>query len=271
LDGQKPNLKASELLKRLILSAFLLGGAYVVVFLFPFWGYIAVIQGFILVALNEYWGIFARRNIVLNRPLILAIGFLTPLALLSESFSFLLVVMIGSFFLADSSREKLPSAFRNAAFSILGIVWISLAFSYLLEIRLFPQGSGWVYYVILVTKLGDAGAYFVGKRFGRRKFANHISPNKTWEGAIAQIAVSFFLSLGAGLFFDVSVGHLALLGILLGLLAEVGDLIESMLKRGLDVKDSGDLPGLGGVLDVLDSLLLTVPFTYFYVIWFVLS
>jgi len=255
----------------LSLSALLLGGAYGVIFWLPFWGFIAVIQGFILVALNEYWGIFARRNIVLNRPLMLGIGFLAPLALLSESLPFLFILMLGAFFLSDSSRERLPSAFRNAAFSILGIAWIALPFSYLVEIRLFPQGSAWVYYAILITKLGDAGAYFAGKRFGKTKFVTHISPNKTLEGAIAQLAVSFMLSLASGLFLDIPIGHLALLGILLGLLAELGDLIESMLKRGLDVKDSGDLPGLGGILDVLDSLLLTVPFTYFYVIWFVLS
>ena len=126
-------------------------------------------------------------------------------------------------------------------------------------------GERWVFYLIFIVKMGDAAAYFIGKRFGRHKYAVHISPNKSIEGAVAGFVVTVICSLLAKLYLDhVPLAHLAILGILIGVLGQLGDLAESLLKRDAGVKDSGHIPGLGGVLDVVDSLLLTIPATYYY-------
>jgi phosphatidate cytidylyltransferase len=124
-----------------------------------------------------------------------------------------------------------------------------------------------VVFLVVVTKMGDVGAYLVGRAFGRHPLIPRISPNKTIEGTIGGLAFSVAGAL-AGKFYlqNFSIPHLLTLGLLLGILAQVGDLAESMLKRDCAVKDSGNsISGFGGMLDIIDSLIFTAPIFYFYV------
>jgi phosphatidate cytidylyltransferase len=132
------------------------------------------------------------------------------------------------------------------------------------------EGKFYVLYFILVTKFSDTGAYVVGSLIGRHKMIPRISPGKTWEGFGGAIVVS----TGASLVFVHFLGnhmagmnwrHAVVLGVILSLTAVVGDLIESLFKREAGVKDSGNLfPGIGGILDLLDSLLFNAPIMYLY-------
>ena len=171
-------------------------------------------------------------------------------------------------------------ALVNVAVEFFSIVYIAAPMSMMLGV-LYPiphqgipqEGRWWLFYLVVVTKITDMGAYFAGRLFGRHKLCPTLSPKKTVEGAIvgfasAVIASVFMRSLG-GLFFSGNF-HLTFvesiwLGMLIGSFGQVGDLAESLLKRDADVKDSNMLPGLGGVLDMVDSLLITTPIVYFFI------
>jgi len=116
-----------------------------------------------------------------------------------------------------------------------------------------------------VTWITDTGAYFVGSRFGRRKLAPRLSPNKTVEGAIGGLIFATAMSIAWGSWIGLPWWHCAILGPILGFLGQIGDLCESALKRDLGIKDFGGImPGHGGILDRFDSLLFTAPIAYYY-------
>lgn len=157
----------------------------------------------------------------------------------------------------------------------LGIFYIAFFSSFLVHLLYF-DGSGngklFIVYLITVVKSSDIGAYFTGRWIGKHKFAPRISPNKTWEGVLGGVLTSVCVSL---IWFTCTKGDLrvvrlsvldfSVLGLLLPWIAIFGDLAESMLKREADVKDSGTLiTGMGGILDVMDSLLFAAPALYLY-------
>ena len=125
-------------------------------------------------------------------------------------------------------------------------------------------------YCIVVTKFSDMGAYVVGTLCGKHLLIPHISPKKTWEGFFGALAFSILgsygtLYLAGDRLHYLNAMHAGILGVLLGLAAIIGDLSESVIKRSTDTKDSGNmLPGIGGVLDLIDSLLFTAPLLFFY-------
>ena len=128
------------------------------------------------------------------------------------------------------------------------------------------NGYHWLLYALFTTFATDTGAYFVGRAFGKHKLAPVISPGKTWEGAAGGLiwAVGISIALAAVLDLSFPLWQQVLLGLLLGTVAQMGDLLESALKRRAGVKDAGVLiPGHGGVLDRIDSLLVTIPVTYY--------
>ena len=171
------------------------------------------------------------------------------------------------------SRNDAPIA--TMATTYFGLLYITIPLAFLVNIAYFfpeessDQGRWWLLYLLVVAKMSDTGAYFAGKAWGRRKLAPMISPNKTWEGAIAgcatAIGASFIFSMASPLFaFSLAPIDALILGLILALLAQFGDLTESLLKRDAGVKDSSQLPGLGGFLDLIDSLIFTGPALYFY-------
>ncbi len=170
-------------------------------------------------------------------------------------------------------------AILHVAVEFFGVCYVAVPLSFMLAI-IYPisltgmswDGRWWLVYLILVTKVTDVGAYFVGRLWGRVKLAPALSPKKTVEGAVAgficAVLFSILMSLLGGVFssslFVLPLPAAIILGACIGIAGQVGDLAESLLKRDAVVKDSNALPGLGGVLDMVDSLLLTAPIVYFY-------
>jgi len=145
-----------------------------------------------------------------------------------------------------------------------GIIYVSWFMSFLIKIRYLQQGLGLLVTVLLITKLGDIGAYLVGSRFGKTPLIPRISPRKSIEGAVGGLFFSILGALVSKGLVSLSYLQLAVLGIFIGILAQVGDLSESLMKRDCEVKDSGKIfPGMGGFLDLIDSLLFTAPVFYF--------
>ena len=127
-------------------------------------------------------------------------------------------------------------------------------------------GRDWLLLALLVVFAADTGAYFVGRTLGRHWMAPNVSPNKTWEGAAGGLVSAVVAAVALGLVFDVSPPgwQLAVIGATVGVLSQWGDLLESKLKRVSDVKDSGSIiPGHGGVLDRLDSVVISIPAVYY--------
>jgi phosphatidate cytidylyltransferase len=180
-------------------------------------------------------------------------------------FALTLIAVLGSRLV---SGPALKQSLVDAAILLLGIAYLGLLLGHLLLARALPGGEWLIFFLVLVTWAGDTGAYYAGIGFGRRKLAPLISPNKTVEGLIGGVALAVVMALVARLWFlpSFSVADCVALGLLLTAAGVVGDLAESALKRSAGVKDSGALiPGHGGMLDRLDSLLFTAPTFYYYV------
>ncbi|MGA8849214.1 MAG: phosphatidate cytidylyltransferase [Dehalococcoidia bacterium] len=169
------------------------------------------------------------------------------------------------------SREK---AFHNWAWTIVGALYVGWMLSYWLNLRGLADGRNWVYLAMLTTFANDTSAFFIGRARGKHKLAPMISPAKTWEGAIgglvsailAAIVIAMVLNLISS--FAFKYWQIILLGFLVSLFAQLGDLVESLLKRNMGVKESGNLlPGHGGILDRFDSLIFVGAVVYYYVIW----
>ena len=176
-------------------------------------------------------------------------------------------------------RDRTDALFTIAV-EFFGVAYVAAPLSLTLGV-LYPvayhgvpqEGRWWLVYLLLVTKITDVGAYFVGRLWGKTKLSPNLSPKKTVEGAIAgfvsAVLVSILLSVCGhrffGAAFSLSFSESIWLGMLMGVFAQVGDLAESLLKRDAVVKDSNTLPGLGGILDMVDSLLFTTPILYFFI------
>ncbi|MCL5096452.1 MAG: phosphatidate cytidylyltransferase [Candidatus Omnitrophica bacterium] len=169
-----------------------------------------------------------------------------------------------------SSRTKLGIvAISTTLFGLMYVPWL---LNFIQKIAFFPHVNGryYVLYFVLVTKFSDTGAYVVGSIFGKHKMIPRISPGKTWEGFVgailtATIASVLFAGGAASHLSGMDWRHAVILGALLGATAVVGDLVESQFKRQAGVKDSGRIfPGMGGMLDLLDSLLFNAPLMYLY-------
>jgi phosphatidate cytidylyltransferase len=156
--------------------------------------------------------------------------------------------------------------------TLFGLMYVPWLLNFIQKINFFPgvDGRFYVLYFIIVTKFSDTGAYVVGSLIGRHKMIPRISPGKTWEGFGGAIFLSTVASLVFVHFFGGKMAgmnrlHAVVLGVLLGSTAVIGDLIESLFKREAGVKDSGRLfPGIGGILDLMDSLLFNAPIMYLY-------
>jgi phosphatidate cytidylyltransferase len=169
--------------------------------------------------------------------------------------------------------NQLSASLGNIAVTVFGIVYLviplacALRINYFLPLNGTEDGRLWLAYILIVSKITDVGAYFCGKIFGKIKLAPLISPKKTIEGAIggaaaALIASFLFSSLFSSAEFRMSMSQSLWMGLLISILSQLGDLAESLLKRDVGVKDSSHLPGLGGMLDVVDSLVFTLPLMY---------
>jgi phosphatidate cytidylyltransferase len=263
--------KMSDLYKR-VLSSF----AFVIIVLalinfssFPFFRFIIalVCAGLALLNCYEYLLLIGKKGIKISFPLMLTAAVCLPLSFLFYSPIAPLLVALGFFLTAFLVNfQQINGAFERISFSLFGFIYAIVPIGIMYAILYSSdEGKMWLLYLLVVTKMADIGAYIGGKLLGKRKLAINISPNKTIEGGVAGFILSFCSSL-------LFIGQLGLtqaifLGIILALLSQVGDLCESLLKRDVQVKDSNKLPGLGGFLDVFDSLVFNAFFLYFYLIF----
>ncbi len=198
-----------------------------------------------------------------------------------ESWGLLMMaIALGCLFLFQAVLHKTANAMENLAITIFIIFYTGGLASFMTKLRMEIGGSAGVVALMFsafLVKMTDTGAYFVGRAIGRRRLIPWLSPMKTWEGLIGGMVVTVLCALGVGLWLDSSgllrlrnpavplPAALLLLGLLLGLFSAAGDLCASLLKRDAAVKDSGQtLPGLGGVLDVVDSPLLAAPVAWLF-------
>ena len=162
--------------------------------------------------------------------------------------------------------------FSDWACTVGGVLYVSFLLSHVLllsEVGEGSEGRNWVMFTLFTTFAADTGAFFTGLAMGRHAMAPGISPNKTWEGAAGGLAwaVGIAVALGAVLHLPVLLWQQALLGLAVGIFGQLGDLVESRIKRAVQVKEAGFLvPGHGGVLDRLDSVAFTMPMVYYLVV-----
>ncbi|MGH7992606.1 MAG: phosphatidate cytidylyltransferase [Limisphaerales bacterium] len=185
--------------------------------------------------------------------------------------SFLILFVLGLCLRQLVSRNGATGMIAIAT-TLFGLMYVPWLLNFIQKINFFPgvEGRYFLLYFVLITKFSDTGAYVVGSLIGRHKMVPRISPGKTWEGFVGAIVLSTAASLVFVHFFSNQMAgmnwfHAVVLGVVLSMTAVIGDLIESLFKREADVKDSGRFfPGIGGILDLLDSLLFNAPIMYLY-------
>lgn len=166
------------------------------------------------------------------------------------------------------SRAPLEQSLRDGAMTLFGVLYLGLTLGPLSMTRMLPQGEWLIFFLLLVTWASDTGAYYVGTLYGRHRLAPTISPKKSYEGLVGGVIGAIIASYIIRWWFlpELSGLDCLVLGILLTITGLWGDLTESAMKRSVGIKDSGGiLPGHGGMLDRLDSLLFTAPAFYYYV------
>ncbi len=246
------------------------------------------------VGLWEFYGIAAKRDLVCFKGwgivgglLLMAGTFLhfqgvlgitdSPSRVNDFEVSFLILFVLGLCLRQFFSRSNTAGilAISTTLFGLMYVPWLlnfvqKINFFHFTDPRAQDGGKYYVLYFILVTKFSDTGAYVIGSLIGKHKMIPRISPGKTWEGfggaiAVATLASFTFYKLSGDKLAGMTSLHAVILGVVLSLSAVVGDLIESTFKREAGVKDSGkSFPGIGGILDLLDSLLFNAPIMYLY-------
>lgn len=252
------------------------------VFWLPQWAVPLVLLPICAIAMGEFYSLLDARRI----PSYRLIGTLGGVAMvagtwyghghqfplageLGETFLYLTMAAI---FLQQLLYRESTQPWETMAGSLLAVLYVPFLFSYIARLLLMGESEGrhLILYLIFVVKFTDIGAYFVGCSIGRHKFCPRISPAKTWEGVIGGVITGVLVSLAFhrvchGSFGSIhfSVADAALIGLALSIAGVIGDLIESVFKRASGVKDSAAyIQGMGGLLDVLDSLLFTAPLLY---------
>ncbi|HVK57321.1 MAG TPA: CDP-archaeol synthase [Candidatus Kapabacteria bacterium] len=185
--------------------------------------------------------------------------------------TFLIIFVLGLCVRQFVSKSN-PEAITAIATTLFGLMYVPWLLNFIQKINFYPgvEGKFYVLHFILVTKFSDLGAYVTGSLFGKHKMIPRISPGKTWEGFAGAIVISTLISIGFAVIAkeklpELTLLHATILGIILSSTAVIGDLIESLFKREAGVKDSGKLfPGIGGILDLMDSLLFNAPLMYLY-------
>lgn len=169
-------------------------------------------------------------------------------------------------------RRDKAGAFSSWVWTVAGIFYIGWLLSHFVSLRDLSDGRNWVLLALFATFASDTAAFFVGRALGRHKLAPDISPGKTWEGTVAgllgAVGISLLFTLSTPLGLPLSWGQAIVLGLLISIFGQLGDLVESLIKRNMGAKDSGGLfPGHGGALDRLDSVVFAGVVVYYYVIW----
>ncbi len=169
-------------------------------------------------------------------------------------------------------KKEKGSAFLSWAWTVTGVLFVGLLLSHLVALRLLPDGAGWTFLALFTVIASDSAAFFIGSAFGKRQMTPSISPKKTWVGFFGGLAGGMLASPIIVFIFALPIGWLeaVLLGMLVSVFGQLGDLAESLFKRNVNAKDSGNLlPGHGGCLDRMDSIVFGAVVVYYYVSWLV--
>jgi phosphatidate cytidylyltransferase len=249
---------------------------WIVIFLVPGWVFaisISVLVGF---GLYEFFDMVSKKGILVYRYFGIITGCFIPLSAYMRfapsaemEFIFIMTICL-CVFLLQFTRRNTEQALVGIATTVFGILYIGWFVSFMVKLRVLPplsmDGRFLILYLIATTKSGDIGSYIVGTFFGKHQLIPRISPKKSVEGTIAGSVISFLVAVSLrNLLPAVSFVNICVIGLLLSVVGQIGDLSESLLKRDCKVKDSGFIfPGLGGILDMIDSLIFATPIFYFY-------
>lgn len=233
------------------------------------WVFAGVILGFTAIGLHEF-ATMALPGHRVARVLTVIAGLALAAAVVMQRPAALGVVLFatvaGGLFLSLFDPDT-PGAISRFANAMVAALYVGFLLPHVVSLRLLPGGERWVFFAIACAMGTDTGAYFAGRFLGRAKLMPRVSPNKTVEGAVGGLLGSVLLAIFAWLVLPprgASLETLLFLALAIGVLAQAGDLIESLLKRAYGAKDSGwIIPGHGGVLDRIDSLVLPFVFAYY--------
>ena len=240
--------------------------------------FLVVVCSLTVGGLYEFFHMVQKKDVPIYSYVGIFIGLLIPLTIftrfeLTKNWE-LLFVVVGFLLilLLQFSRQDNRNAILGLSTTLFGVLYVSWFFSFLVKIRLMLpgiEGVKLVGFILLVTKSGDIGALLIGSQFGRHALLPKVSPNKTIEGSAGALLFSALTAVACHSFLPAEVPfplwQVALMGAFFGGLGLLGDMSESLIKRDCGVKDSGRLlPGLGGVLDMIDSVLFAAPAFYLY-------
>ncbi|MCB9771188.1 MAG: phosphatidate cytidylyltransferase [Candidatus Omnitrophica bacterium] len=243
------------------------------------WAFLIGVLGLTIGGLYEFFHMIKRKGIPIYSYFGIFIGVLIPLTIysrfeLTRNWEFLFIVLAFlTILLFQFARKDNANAIVGISTTMFGVFYVSWLLSFLIRIRfLLPEsemaGIKMLAFIIIITKAGDIGALLVGSMWGKHPLFPRVSPNKSIEGSMGSFAFSVVAAvlcsslLPPGL---LPLWKVALMGAFFGGMGQLGDICESLIKRDCNLKDSGKfLPGLGGVLDVIDSLLFSVPLFYLY-------
>ncbi|OQX56393.1 MAG: hypothetical protein B5M53_01690 [Candidatus Cloacimonas sp. 4484_209] len=271
-----------NLLYRLITATFFIP-SFIIIALKGGVQFLILIELGIFIGTFEFYDILRAKGMKPYKKVGIIVSIILGLTAYFQSYVFTYFIFTLLVFLLSISelfRKELDRAINHMSTTIFGILYVSWLFSHLILLRELPTITGQQYgigatYVLLPFFIGwgyDTGGYFIGRKFGKKKLLQRVSPSKTWAGAIGGLVVStIFLFAYQKIFhldyltnFDVIM--LAIFG---SILAQIGDLVESLIKRDAKIKDSATyIPGHGGVLDRFDSILFVTPFVYYYLRFF---
>ena len=250
-------------MKRILTAGALIPIVVYVVLWANFWAFLAVLVTVALLCYREFDGVAGAYGFGAPGPLGYGAGLLL---LVWRQETWLLILGLALILLAVTIRgDDLTKSLPRAALMLTGMVYIFGCWKCAMPLR--EMNPHWLMYALLVNWAGDAGAYYVGRRWGRHKMAPRVSPNKSWEGAVASMAASVLIAGAYLLRFVpwIATAQVVALTVAANAAGQLGDLTESAMKRGAGLKDSGViLPGHGGFLDRVDSTLFSLPLIYAY-------
>ena len=262
--------KYNNLTQRIITG--MLGAALIIFgIIYSEWAYFAIFFFICISSLWEFYGLSGLDGMIPQKTfgticgmIIFCLSFFIEQGSISYRYYFLIFPLLSCVYMIKLYKKSERKPFTNIAFTFLGIFYVAIPFA-LLNIAAFE--NGYYNYEIMVGCLfilwaSDTGAYFAGTRFGKRKLFERISPKKSWEGAVGGAILAFiFACVIANYFATLAFWQWMSIAVIIIIGGVFGDLVESLLKRSIEIKDSGDsLPGHGGFLDRFDGLLISAPF-----------
>jgi len=237
----------------------------------PPWLFLLFILSLTLLGLREFYALSLPGSPQSERGVGMLLGILLPFSLyLRDPRWFIVGLALALFSLLISAlfhQEEFSVRIDRVGQHLLGLLYLPFLLAHFILMRGLEKGRIWILFTLVVVYFGDTTAFYVGRAWGRRKLAPKISPNKTAEGGLGAIGGSIAGALLFKFFFfpQLCTSHALALAIGVGILGQLGDLFESLLKRSAQVKDSGTLiPGHGGLLDRIDSVLFASPLVYHY-------